>query len=554
MLVDDLVLSKSLGKGSFGEVFLTKKVRGTELYATKRMDRAEYSKPENNKRLINEISILQKIKHPNIVRLIEVKKTKSHIYIVTEFCNGGSLSENLNKYIKANKKPFSEEIVQYLMRQLVSAINYLHKNKIIHRDLKLDNILINFPTEKDKTDLNMLAAQIKIIDFGFATRLRTANQNLTKTVLGTPSNIYPKLLNNMERHQNSLEGYDEKVDIWSLGTLCYEMIVGRLTFFGRNMNELYEKVKRGNYKLPLWLSKEAVSFLNGMLQYDSKRRLSSDDLLRHDFLTKNVKDFQSVDKNQLKGKINGNMMNINIKNNNTIWGIFNENHNDINDNVPLSEEEGIKNFETMPNTEGMGEKFLNNNDNKILNNNKINNNNNNNKINNNNIQSKNPNTFSNVSSFAVVNEIKNVDTTNQINHLNNNQKIIPGNNPLIQKNHQIKPNINNKNPQLLNTTFPSRQFDRQHTFDNNMNLLNQNNKKMPHNQNPLYRTNINQQNQNQNHQNKAPHPLQKRYTLQNNPNQVNNIYNNFNAQQKLPNMSQMNEFCKIKSNALNEFL
>ena len=121
MLVDDLVLSKSLGKGSFGEVFLTKKVRGTELYATKRMDRAEYSKPENNKRLINEISILQKIKHPNIVRLIEVKKTKSHIYIVTEFCNGGSLSENLNKYIKANKKPFSEEIVQYLMRQL--AIN-----------------------------------------------------------------------------------------------------------------------------------------------------------------------------------------------------------------------------------------------------------------------------------------------------------------------------------------------------------------------------------------------------------------------------------------------
>ena len=113
------------------------------------------------------------------------------------------------------------------------------------------------------------------------------------------------------------------------------------------------------------------------------------------------------------------MMNINIKNNNTIWGIFNENHNDINDNVPLSEEEGIKNFETMPNTEGMGEKFLNNNDNKILNNNKINNNNNNNKINNNKIQSKNPNTFSNVSSFAVVNEIKNVDTTNQIHHLNN---------------------------------------------------------------------------------------------------------------------------------------
>jgi serine/threonine protein kinase len=88
MLVDNLVLTKSLGKGSFGEVFLTKKVNGKELYATKRMDRAEFDKPDNNKRLLNEISILQKISHKNIVKLIEVKKTKSHIYIFTEFCNG----------------------------------------------------------------------------------------------------------------------------------------------------------------------------------------------------------------------------------------------------------------------------------------------------------------------------------------------------------------------------------------------------------------------------------------------------------------------------------
>ena len=537
MLVDDLILTKSLGKGSFGEVYLTKKVKGTELFATKRMNRAEYSKPENYKRLMNEISILQKIKHPNIVRLIEVKKTKSHIYIVTEFCNGGSLSQNLNNYINANRKPFSEEIVQYLMRQIVSAINYLHKNKIVHRDLKLDNILINFPTEQDKANSNMLAAQIKLIDFGFATKLRVANHNLTKTVLGTPSNMDPQMLNNMERHQNSLEGYDEKVDIWSLGTLCYEMIVGRLTFFGRNMNELYEKVKRGNYKLPLWLSKEAVSFLNGMLQYDTKKRLSSDDLLRHDFLTKNVKDFQTVDKNQLKGKINGNMLNINIKNNNTIWGLFNEDHNEINGNVPLSEEYGMKNFETMPNNEGIGEKLLNNNDKKIQ---------------------PNSNMLSNASGFATVQEIDNAKNTNQINNNNNHHhhhKIIPGQNPLMQKNQQIKPNINNKNPQLLNTTIPSKQFNKQHTFDNNMNLLKQKNNKISHNQNVIHRTNINQQNQNhnQNYQNKAPHQLERRHTLQNNPNQLNNIYNNFSAQKNFPNMSQMNELCKTKSNALNEF-
>ena len=330
MLVDNLVLTKSLGKGSFGEVFLTKKVNGKELYATKRMDRAEFNKPDNNKRLLNEISILQKISHKNIVKLIEVKKTKSHIYIVTEFCNGGSLTDNLNKYVQIHRKAFSEEIVQYLMKQIVSAIYYLHMNKIVHRDLKLDNILLNFPNENDKANLNMLKAEIKLIDFGFATRLRTVYGNLANTILGTPSNMEPHMLRDMENQRPSLKGYNEKVDIWSLGTLCYEMLVGRMAFAGHSMEELYKKVKAGNYKLPLWLSKEAVSFINGMLQYDSNKRLSAFELLNHDFLKKNVKEFQTVDVNQVKDKVRGKVMNINIRQNNTIWEVFNEDHNDFN--------------------------------------------------------------------------------------------------------------------------------------------------------------------------------------------------------------------------------
>ena len=161
--------------------------------------------------------------------------------------------------------------------------------------------------------------------------------------------------------------------------------------------------------------------------------------------------------------------------------------------------------------------------------------------------------LSNASGFATVQEIDNAKNTNQINNNHHHHKIIPGQNPLMQKNQQIKPNINNKNPQLLNTTIPSKQFNKQHTFDNNMNLLKQKNNKISHNQNVIHRTNINQQNQNQNYQNKAPHQLERRHTLQNNPNQLNNIYNNFSAQKNFPNMSQMNELCKTKSNALNEF-
>ena len=329
MQVDNLILTKSLGKGSFGEVFLTTKKGSKEIYATKRLDRAFSEKPENMKRLANEINILRQIKHPNIVGLVELKKTKTHVYIVTEFCNGGSLTDCLRKYVNKNFKPFSEKIVQYLMRQILSAINYLHSHKIIHRDLKLDNILVNFPSEQDKNLLNMMNAVVKIIDFGFATKLRQSKANLTYTVLGTPCNMEPHLLKNMEMNQTNLQGYDEKADIWSLGTICYEMLEGHMTFSGRSINELYKKVGDGNYSLPLTSSKEAVSFINAMLQYDPNKRLSASELLKHDFIVKNVENFTPINQKKIENKISGNAININIKDNNTIWSVFNKDNNDI---------------------------------------------------------------------------------------------------------------------------------------------------------------------------------------------------------------------------------
>ena len=339
MLVDDLILTKSLGKGSFGEVFLTQKNNSNEFYAAKRLDRAFSEKPENMKRLTKEISILKAISHPNIVKLIELKKTKTHIYIVTEYCNGGSLSSCLKKYMTAHHKPFPEEVVQYIMRQVVNALSFLHSKKIVHRDLKLDNILVIFPKEEDKISLNMMKAIVKIIDFGFATILRAAKANLTYTVLGTPTNMEPHLLKNMETKTRNEQGYDEKADIWSLGTLCYEMLVGRMTFAGKTIDELFRKVENGSYTLPINSSKEAVSFINGMLQIDANKRLSAQELLRHDFLVKNIEDFQPIDTKQVENKITGNKMNINIKDNKTIWGIFNQDNNNkgmINDNKKVN--------------------------------------------------------------------------------------------------------------------------------------------------------------------------------------------------------------------------
>ena len=326
MQVDDLILTKSLGKGAFGEVFLTQIKGHKGFFATKRLDRAFSEKPENLKRLSNEISLLKKINHPNIVRLIDLKKTKSHCYIVMEYCNGGDLSSCLKKYKAAHRRPFSEEIVQYIMRQVVNGLEFLHSNKIIHRDLKLDNILVTFNSEQDKNNLNMMKAIAKIIDFGFATKLPKGN--LTYTVLGTPTNMDPQILKDMETKNQS--GYDEKADIWSLGTLCYEMLVGHMAFSANSMKELYQKVKQGTYTLPSNLSEEVVSFINGMLQKDPNKRLSAKQLKNHDFLIKNIKQFKPVDVRKIPATVGpGGMLNFNTNVNNknqnlyeTVWDIF----------------------------------------------------------------------------------------------------------------------------------------------------------------------------------------------------------------------------------------
>ena len=327
MKVDNLKLTKSLGKGAFGEVFLTQIDGKNGFFATKRLDRSYTDKEENYKRLANEISVMQKIRHPNIVGLIDLKKTKSHCYLVMEFCNGGDLTGCLRKYMEAHRKPFSEEIVQYLMRQIVSGLDALHSRNILHRDLKLDNILICFNSDNDKKSLNMLRANAKITDFGFATYLK---QGLATTVLGTPCNMDPSLLNNMETRTRN-EGYDQKADIWSLGTLCYEMLVGRTPFSGNSMQDLFKKVKIGNYALPTSLSREVVFFIEGMLQQDPKKRLSCRELLNHDFLTKNVRQFKPLDARTIPGVVTqqGGQIKINSRANQkvpnlgqTVWDIF----------------------------------------------------------------------------------------------------------------------------------------------------------------------------------------------------------------------------------------
>ena len=328
MFLDDYSLDKVLGKGAFGEVFLTSKKGIKQLFATKKIERELVEKDNTMKYLINEIQILRELNHPNIVKFVEIKKTKNHYYIIMEYCNGGDLEKALEKYMKKHGKPFSQEIVQYFMRQIINAFKYIHGKKILHRDIKLENILLNYDSEEDRKNLNLMKATVKIIDFGFAAKIE--KNGLKYTTLGSPINMDPIILNALKKRGKKTRklGYDQKADIWSLGTICYEMIIGKCVFNAEDLDELVDKVENGTYSVPTKLSREIISFLNGMLQYDSSMRLSTDELANHSFLVKNVKDFQSIDMKKVSKNVEKSTLKINIKKNKSIWAIFNKDDED----------------------------------------------------------------------------------------------------------------------------------------------------------------------------------------------------------------------------------
>ena len=357
---------KSVGKGAFGEVFLASKKGIENNLAVKKISKKLVETPKVKKYFNNEIYILKNVNHPNIIKLYEIKQTLNNYYLVFDLCNGGGLSNCLEKYMKKKKKPFTEEIVQHLMRQIVSGLQYLHNNKILHRDIKLDNILVHFENDEDLKNLNLLKSRIKIIDFGFARYLN--DSELAQSILGSPINMDPHILAKMRKIDNNQSfGYDEKADIWSLGTICYEMLVGSLPFDANTYEELQSKINKGDYKIPsdLKLSQEAISFINGMLQYDYKARLDVNQLANHIFLQYNIKDFSSVDLGKsilLNAKQDPNQTTIfsqwgdNFKN----GGVLPESQLKIN----LNEKYGTKvNLDGIPEEEGLVDRNQQDNDN-----------------------------------------------------------------------------------------------------------------------------------------------------------------------------------------------
>ncbi len=286
---------KEIGKNGTSKVFLASRIKDGKQCAIKKIDKSYLTDKRYKKYINNEIFILKNIDNEYTIKLYEMVTDLNNIYLVFEYCNGGDLEMCLKQQMKIYNEPFSQEVVQHIMKQIISGFVYLHSAQILHRDIKLENILVQFPTVEDKENLNMLKAKIKIIDFGFARYLK--GENLAKSVLGSLSSMDPKILRKFAHLDNDTEfGYDKKADIWSLGILTYELLIGCPPFEASSYEELLEKIEKGEYHIPhqVTLSIEAISFLNGMLQYNPEKRLDVFALSKQYFLTRNVSSFHKV--------------------------------------------------------------------------------------------------------------------------------------------------------------------------------------------------------------------------------------------------------------------
>ena len=325
MKVGDYFLINSLGKGSYGEVYLAKKETNLKKYAIKKIPIDILNENKGfEKYLNNEINIMKQLNHENIIKLHDIIKTGRNLYLVMDYINGGSLSECLTNYKLKRGEPFPQKLIQYFVKQIVKALIYIHSKDIIHRDLKLDNILLDFDPTLKEENRDLYEAKIKIIDFGLSTKMirdENKKKQLAKTIVGTPLFMDPILLQKYDKkyYQKQIILYDEKCDIWSLGAITYEMLTGENLFKAYTLKDLKSKVEKGNYYLQVKdLYEETLSFLNCMLQYEPQNRLSALELSDHQFLKNNVEMFQKADVSSIEYKINDGILTLNIINNKTI--------------------------------------------------------------------------------------------------------------------------------------------------------------------------------------------------------------------------------------------
>lgn len=252
-----------LGYGSYGEVFLCEHLRSNEKRAVKIIKKSLIRKFYlKKKEILNETIILKNLDHPNILKIFEYFEDEKKFYIVMEYCKDGDLLGELERVGKVN-----EETCARIMRQLMAGVAYIHGKSIVHRDLKLENVLISRFNDE---------ISIKIIDFNVATYLK--DKKLT-SVAGTAHYMAPEIL------QNS---YDEQCDIWSCGVIMYVLLSHTFPFTGSTQYQIFQSISDHPLSFPpsIWsqISSSAKDLISNLLEKSPTIRYSAIQSLNHPFI------------------------------------------------------------------------------------------------------------------------------------------------------------------------------------------------------------------------------------------------------------------------------
>ncbi|XP_038428570.1 aurora kinase A isoform X3 [Canis lupus familiaris] len=268
--LEDFEIGRPLGKGKFGNVYLAREKQSKFILAIKVLFKAQLEKAGVEHQLRREVEIQSHLRHPNILRLYGYFHDATRVYLILEYAPLGAVYRELQKLSK-----FDEQRTATYITELADALSYCHSKRVIHRDIKPENLLLGS------------AGELKIADFGWSVHAPSSRRT---TLCGTLDYLPPEMI----------EGrmHDEKVDLWSLGVLCYEFLVGKPPFEASTYQETYKRISRVEFTFPDFVPEGARDLISRLLKHNPSQRPTLKDVLEHPWIMANSSKPSSSQKKQ----------------------------------------------------------------------------------------------------------------------------------------------------------------------------------------------------------------------------------------------------------------
>ncbi|OXU30805.1 hypothetical protein TSAR_010501 [Trichomalopsis sarcophagae] len=259
-VITDFNIGRPLGKGNYGNVYLVREKRSKFIVAMKVLFKDQIVKANIAHQVRREVEIQTHLRHPNILRMYGYFHDDTRVYLILEYAPNGQLFKELDN--QPNRR-FDEAKAATYVSQLADALKYCHARKVIHRDIKPENLLLG------------LNGELKMADFGWSVHASSRRD----TLCGTLDYLSPEMVKG--------QAYDHSVDLWGLGVLAYELLVGQPPFLADTFYESYCKIKKARYKFPNHLSSGAKDLISKLLVVEPEHRLPLDDVLNHPWIVQN---------------------------------------------------------------------------------------------------------------------------------------------------------------------------------------------------------------------------------------------------------------------------